>query len=120
MQAPREKTLFYLRATWLDNNNSSTLESLVVHANKKLATVEEKTVLRDDMFLRLAALRRRPRGGVVIHIVTETPGESASIVSHLEVKGSELAVSTVSPPRDAEFMDSDAFLFVKDNDVCIC
>ncbi len=33
---------------------------------------------------------------------------------------SAIAVGTVPPPNNAEFMDGDAFLYVRGNDICLC
>lgn len=55
-----------------------------------------------------------------MHIAADTPGEEASIVPKAKKETEELDVGTVAAPTDAEFLDGDAFLYVKDDHVCMC
>lgn len=120
MSIKKEKTLFYRRATWLIDGASSTLEYFVRQACNTLATVDGRTIVRNGQYLRCACMRGKTTGGLFLHIVTDTPGESASIVPHTASPALELAVATTTPPRGAEFMDGDAFVHIRDNNVFIC
>jgi hypothetical protein len=56
----------------------------------------------------------------LIHITADTPGEQASVVPSAATGSTQVTVTTVPPPNDAEFMDGDAFVFISGNDLCLC
>jgi hypothetical protein len=117
----REKTVSYRRAEWLtDDPKSMSLSGFIKQASDKLTTVDERTITRDSgQEIKLASLKAS-RSGFLLHFTVDTPGESASIVPKAVPASSEIEIETAAPPLDAEFMDGDAFLFVKGNDVCLC
>jgi hypothetical protein len=53
-------------------------------------------------------------------LTASTPGEQASTVPKSGSAAATIEVGTAAAPEDAEYMDGDAFLYVKGNDVCIC
>jgi hypothetical protein len=57
--------------------------------------------------------------GFLLHISAETPGEPASIVPDAG-SGNSIDVSTLNPPNNAEYMDGDAFAYIRGNHVCLC
>ena len=117
----KEKTINYRRATWLEHQNTNTLEYFIRLMEDKLPTVADKAITFDgNKSVTCAKIKLSKEGGVLLHIVADTPGEAASIVPRVGVLAKELDVGTTNPPDDAEFMDGDAFLLVRGNDVCIC
>jgi hypothetical protein len=118
----RERTLTYRRALWLNDDPATiSLESCVRQACEKLKTVGERTIIHGEgQYVSIASEQRDAKKGVLLHLTAETPGEAASIVP-VPLKTSEkIDVSTTLPPKDFEFMDGDAFLYVIGDDVCLC
>lgn len=63
----------------------------------------------------------KTKAGISLHITAMTPGEQASIISKdMMDKSDQADVTTMAAPKDKEFMDGDVFVFVKDNNVCVC
>jgi hypothetical protein len=122
MAKTREKTLSYRRAEWLtDIPKGTTLESCLKAAHNVLKTVQQKTIIRDNGQQIRAVKKLAPRdGGFFLHVTADTPGEEASVVPKAQKDTEELDVGTVAAPDNAEFMDGDAFLYVRDDHVCIC
>jgi hypothetical protein len=120
MANQKEKTINYRRAMWIENQNTNKLEHFIRLMDEKLGSVEDKTICFAGKNITCAKLKLLEKGGILIHIVTETPGEAASIIPHVTSSSTEIDVDVTSPPEDAEFMDGDAFLLVHGNDVCIC
>ncbi|HSQ21077.1 MAG TPA: hypothetical protein VLR92_11995, partial [Blastocatellia bacterium] len=118
----RDKTLSYRRAEWLaDRPRGTTLESCLRDAHNALKTVEERTVIRDSGQCIRSAKKLAPRdGGIFIHLIADTPGEEASVIPKMKRGIEEVDVGTASPPDDSEFMDGDAFLYVRDDHVFLC
>jgi hypothetical protein len=58
--------------------------------------------------------------GHFLHITAETPGEPASVIPKATATATAVDVATTAPPPDTEFMDGDAFLYVRGNDICMC
>lgn len=118
MPARRDKTLHYRRAEWL--HVGQTLESYIRQAIQALPTADDRTVEHgEDHFVRCLSARRRQTGGVFLHLTADTPGEAASTVPKA-LNTPDANIGEVAPPDDAEFMDGDAFLFVRDDHVCFC
>lgn len=118
MPARRDKTLHYRRAKWV--HIGQPLEAYIRQAVQQLPTAEDRTIEHgEDHFVRCLRTRRRQAGGIFLHLTADTPGEAASTVpKHLNL--ADLDVGAAPPPQDAEFMDGDAFLFVRDDHVCFC
>lgn len=118
MPARRDKTLHYRRAKWV--HVGQTLESLIRQAVQQLPTAEDRKIEHgEDHFVICLRTRRRQAGGVFLHLTADTPGEAASTVPR-QLNHADLDVGAVPPPQDAEYMDGDAFLFVRDDHVCFC
>src|SRR5580693_7914751 len=121
MAQTREKALTYRRAEWLDDiPRGTTLESCLSEAHRKLKTVQARTFTRDSGQCIRWARKLEPRdGGIFLHITADTPGDKASVVRKVGRGAEEAEVSTADAPSDAEFMDGDAFLYVKGDHVCL-
>ncbi|MFZ1961244.1 MAG: hypothetical protein WAU63_08370, partial [Methylovirgula sp.] len=122
MADQREKTLSYRRAEWLTDDlpETATLESYLRSAHNTLKTVAERTIIRDSGQCIRSVKKLAPHdGGIFVHLVADTPGELTSIVPKIK-RDLEVEVDTASAPENAEFMDGDAFLYVRDNHVFIC
>ncbi len=122
MVETREKILTYRRAEWLDDRpKGTTLESCLRSAHIALKTVEDRTVIRDSGQCIRSAKKHAPRdGGIFVHLIADTPGERASVIPKMKTGVEEVEVGTAGPPDDSEFMDGDAFLYVRDDHVCMC
>ncbi|MBG6158233.1 hypothetical protein IWQ52_004291 [Labrenzia sp. EL_159] len=121
MANKKEKTLSYRRTMWLnDNPQSINLQMCIKQASDKLKSIEDRTIGRGNgQLMKLLKLDSDNNGALQLHFSVETPGEAASVVP--SVHGVDIVdVSTTSPPIDTEFMDGDAFLYVRDDDVCLC
>ena len=79
--AKKEKTVSYRRAEWLnDNPGGLTLEGCLREALKKLKTVSDRTIISGGQLTSVAKTKDGSSGGLLLHLVVETPGESASVV----------------------------------------
>lgn len=118
MPGKRERALHYRRVKWL--HDSQTLESYARQAVQALNTVELRTIDRGEgQFIRFLRTRRRQAGGIFLHLTADTPGESASTIPK-QFNQADLDVGASAPPVDSEYMDSDAFVFIRDNNLCYC
>ena len=114
----KEKTLHYRSALWF--RDAGTLESQIRSAIQKLPTAQDRTIeAGEDHYIRCLSTRKRQAGGIFLHITADTPGEAASTVPKA-LNTAEVNVGSAPPPADAEFMDGDAFAFIRDDHVCFC
>lgn len=121
MADTKERTVSYRRADWLNIEPASiNLGSCVKQAVTRLKSVDERTISRPGGRLMRLASAKGQKEGHLLHITVETPGEFASIIPTADKVIEEVEVGTAAPPDGAEFMDADAFLFIKGNDVCMC
>jgi hypothetical protein len=118
----KEKTISYRRAEWLiDQPDSISLELCLKQTVNNLKNVKERTVVRaTGQHLRLAHIKKSSKGGFYLHLTADTPGEAASIVPTIALTSEEIQISKTAPPANAEFMDGDAFVFIKEDHVCLC
>lgn len=118
----RERTVSYRRAEWFNKEpTSTTLERCVRDALDRLKTTTDRAIRRGDgQIISIMATKLPDKKGLWLHITAETPGESASIVPELSNTSDQLEVTTTPPPKGHDFLDGDAFLYVKGNDVCLC
>ena len=122
MADKKERTVSYRRAEWIIKNPGSiTLSSALQQAAAKRTTVEARTIVRDNgQLLKLATLTPDKHGGFYLHLTLETPGEAASIIPAVARTSDHVEVKTVAAPKKTEFMDGDAFVYIRDNHVCLC
>lgn len=117
--AKKEKTISYRRAEWA-NGSGLTLERCVRDALKKLKSAAERTIVTAGHVIMLANHKNHQPGGLFVHIVTDTPGEHASVVPKAPKTAATIDLKTLPPPADGEWLDGDAFLYIKDDHVCLC
>lgn len=123
MADKREKTVSYRRAVWLDTVSGIDLEWCIREAHAQLKTVDERTIGYGGTLTRSAKqknVRSDGKGGLLLHLVTDTPGESASVVPKVSQRSTDLELKTEAPPADGEWLDGDAFVFVKGDHLCFC
>jgi hypothetical protein len=122
MPAKREKTVSYRRAEWLAEAAGLTLEKCVRDANNALKTVRDRTIGRggQDTCIAKAEDQKKGGGGLFLHVTSDTPGESASVVPKAAPGAAAMDLKTERPPPDGEWLDGDAFLYINGDHVCLC
>lgn len=121
MADKRDKVIGYRRALWFNEHPETiNLAMCISHAATKLPVIKDRTVVRGDQELKLASLQPDSAKGFYLHITIETPGDSTSVVPAVAATAETVEVSTMPPPNNGEFMDGDAFVYVRGNDVCLC
>ncbi len=122
MAGAKDRTISYRRATWFNTDPTSiSLEWCIRQATTKLKDVSQRTIARDNgQEISMAKLKAPKGGGFFVHITVDTPGEAASIVPTVKKTVEEIDVATAKAPPESEFMDGDAFLYVRDDHVCMC
>jgi hypothetical protein len=118
--ARRDKTVSYRRAEWLPEVMGLTLEKCLKDALVNLKTIDERTIIAGGQHTRIVKHRNVTAGGTYFHITSDTPGEFASVVPKVAPNVSELDLKVQKPPTDGEWLDGDAFLYVRDDHVCMC
>jgi hypothetical protein len=116
----REKTVSYRRASWLPEVSGITLEGCIRDAHLNLKTIDDRTIGFGGSLTRSAKQKNASPAGLFLHLTTETPGESASLVPHPKPRAQELDLRVEAPPGDGEWLDGDAFLYVRGDHVCLC
>ncbi|HEV2161974.1 MAG TPA: hypothetical protein VGR52_07065 [Stellaceae bacterium] len=118
----KERVASYRRATWFASQSASTtLAACIKNAATKLLNINDRTVARDNgQQMKLASLQPDKHGGYYLHITAETPGEAASVVPKRSQVSDEVRVGITKAPANTEFMDGDAFVYVRGNDLCMC
>ncbi|MGN6749910.1 MAG: hypothetical protein ACTHJS_15080 [Xanthobacteraceae bacterium] len=120
MADQREKTVSYRRAAWLPEVSGITLESCIRDAHFNLKTIDERTIGFGGRLTRSAKQKNATPSGMFIHLTTETPGDATSIVPHPKPREQELDLRVQAPPADGEWLEGDAFLYVRNDHVCMC
>ena len=121
MALQREKTVGYRRAEWFgDGTTAPPLERCLRQALNQLKTIDERTIIRGGSHAKVAKQQDAPRGGLLLHLASETPGEAASVVPKVGPADTEVDLRTQSPPNDGEWLDGDAFVLIHDDHVCLC
>src|SRR5262249_13668434 len=120
MSDKKEKMISYRRAVWVDGVKGLTLEKCLREAHKNLKTIEERTIIQHGQHKKSVKPRDGSSGGMFLHITVETPGEYASVVPKAAPGASELDLTVAMPPADGEWLDGDAFLFVRHDHLCMC
>lgn len=119
MSSMREKTLSYRRAEWFEGAGIN-LERAIRDAHKKLVSIGDRTIIYGAHHVRSAKMKAITGGGVLLHFTAEIPGDPTSVVPRVSKRAAELDLRTANPPADGEWLSGDAFLFVKDDHVCMC
>jgi hypothetical protein len=96
------------------------LEELLRWLHKKYDTVPQRRARSGSMIVEARNVddgnKRLP---VMLHLVGYTPDDQISIVPNAPDKA-EAALALLKAPKDAEFLDGNAMILVRDNDVLIC
>ena len=120
MAEKKEKTISYRRAVWLDGTQGLTLEKCLKEAHKNLKTIEERTIVYQGQEKKSINSKDGSSGGIFLHVTADTPGEYASVVPKAGPGVSELDLTVAKPPADGEWLDGDAFIFVRHDHMCLC
>lgn len=119
----KKKILTYRRADWLEDLTANVhFESFVRQALSKLTTVGQTSIKRDNgQILTCVAKLPKSHGGIFLHISAATPGEQASVISNRKLDEVEtIDLGTIEAPDGNDFVDGDVFIFVRQNNVCVC
>src|SRR5438105_2685708 len=109
MPEKRSKTVSYRRAHWF--TPAQVFQDCITEALQKLTTVPQRTILYGGQHVRCAKIENK-KGGLLLHLTAETPGESASVVPKVSATTTEIDLKSEKPPTYGEWLDGDAFLFV--------
>jgi hypothetical protein len=120
MPNKREKTISYRRAVWVQGAHGLTLEKCIREAHAVLKSVDDKTIGHGGQLTKSAKQKNYAPGGLFLHLTVETPGEATSIVPHVAPTAPDVDLKTQKAPSNAEYLDGDAFLFVRDDHVVLC
>ena len=121
MALQRQKTVSYRRAEWIDDGvTAPPLENCLRQALNQLKTIDDRTIIQGGSQAKVAKQQDAARGGLLLHLASETPGEAASIVPKVGSTDIEFDLRTQSPPNDGEWLDGDAFVLVRADHVCLC
>ncbi|HEX4104778.1 MAG TPA: hypothetical protein VHX92_00975 [Rhizomicrobium sp.] len=117
MPERRSKTISYRRALWF--TPAQVLQDCVTEALQKLTTVPGRTILYSGQHVRCAKTQNS-KGGLLLHLTAETPGEFASVVPKVKTDATEIDLKSEKPPTDGEWLDGDAFVYIKGDHICLC
>jgi hypothetical protein len=121
MADQRKKTLSYHRAEFfVDDKGAINLGMCIKQATDKVSVPNRFVQRPDGRTTRLAHFKTDEEKGCFLHLTVDTPGEHTSVVQKTLEDTVEIKVSTIPPPNDAEYMDGDAFLYVRGNNICLC
>lgn len=121
MADKKDRVVSYRKVEWnIGHPGSISLMACVNEAMKKCPKAAQRIVQYNGQLLTLAKHKREANEGVFVHITADTPGESASVVPRHSEPVDEIDVGTTPPPEHAEFMDGDAFLYIRGNDLFLC
>ena len=122
MDEPRRKTISYHRAEFFGAQpNSINLGLCIKQATDKLHTAPLRSIERaGGKTMRIAHFLPDDRKGYYLHLTVDTPGQHTSVVPKISGEAVEIKVGTLAPSNDWEFMDGDAFLYVRGDDICLC
>lgn len=120
MADKREKTVSYRRAEWLADVSGITLKSCLRDALATLKTIEARRITRGGQFTQVAKSDDAKPSGLYLHLTSETPGESTSVVPNVPPSATSVDLKTEKPPPDGEWLNGDALLFVRHDHLCMC
>ena len=122
MAESKHRTISYKRAEYfIEKPGSIRLSACVKAAVDKRTTVQSRTIARGrGQYIRLADCRADEHKGIYLHLTLDTPGDFASIVPQVPDTAVKFDVRTAQAPPNTEFMDGDAFVYIRGNDLCIC
>jgi hypothetical protein len=117
----RTKRLYYRRATWQDQKQSSpTLEVLLKNAHEVFKTTAERTFSGTESREIIGAnYNYNKHYGVFLHVASYIPDQPTSTI----LKPSQNATSKIEEepaPAGKNYLGGDVFLLIHKNDVIIC
>ncbi len=116
MDKARERTLSFRRVEW-PVPSAATLSQLVAATLAPREKPFETQLSRPDGSNWQVRNRSGDASELLIHVVAYVPGEQASTVP-LAVDATDLG--RASPPEDQEFLEGDAMMLIKGDDVVLC
>ena len=114
MSQLKQRTILYLRATWLNPEIGLTLQQAL---SRCLGTLKQSNDTELVIGLGSAAVRHRKSSGHhdCIHIAAWTPEEQVSTVPHSLSGQTQADLAAVSPDTSWDYLDGDAFILVSDD-----
>lgn len=101
------------------NGGPGSLANVLRDLHGQFDTVPERRAMAEGRVIEGRHVHRDPDGMTLLHLVGYTPDDQVSIVPQAgEVAAADLAL--LDPPANADFLDGEIMLLVKDNDVAIC
>lgn len=95
------------------------LENLLRHLHGRYKMIAERRALTGGLVIEGRNVVRSRTGHTFLHLVSYTPDDEISVVPEAgAVSDADLAL--IAPPKDADFLDGELMLLVKDNDVMMC
>lgn len=120
MPSKREKTISYRRASWFQGAHGLTLEKCIRDAHAALKSVDDRTIGHGGQLTKSVKQKNNGPGGLFLHLTVETPGGATSLVPHVGPTAPDLDLKTQKAPSNAEYLDADAFIFVRNDHVVLC
>jgi hypothetical protein len=122
MSKAKRKPIHYARAVITPASETRTLQKIVDDTYSKLNTLAARThIFNDGTTIQTRDYKKRARiYGSQLHVVAFTDKEPAAIVPKAKHRQVAADLDEARPPRDANYMDGEAFLLVRDSHVLIC
>ena len=117
MSQPKQRTISYLRVTWLDSAVGMTLQQAL---DRCLGTLKQSSDTEIALGMGFAAVRHRDSNSqrVCIHIAAWTQGDQVSTVPHSLSSQAQADLAAEPPGTSWDYLDGDAFVLVS-GDHCL-
>ena len=114
MSQPKQRTILYLRTTWLNPAIRMTLQQALQHC---LNTLQNSSDTELSIGAGFAAVRHRNANSqrVCIHMAAWTQGEQVSTVPHSLRGQTQADLASASPGPSWDYLDGDAFMLISDD-----
>lgn len=114
----KSKKLYYRRATWVGQDNKSTLEVMLRIAHERFTTVGERT-FAESGGLELRGADFNVSDGLYLQVACLHPDQATSTIEK-DLKATKSKIDVQEPPAGKHYLDGDAFVLVKGNDLILC
>jgi len=115
----KKRALNYRQAIFADDKQDD-LEAVVRGILKKASSVAgRRTAHEDGPTTEIRHAKTNSKHGVYIHIAWYTPAEKTSVVPIAKPEDEERDLETRGAPRGTEYMDGDACVLIRRNDVLL-
>ena len=111
------KKFYYRRAVW-EGQRKGKIEKILTKAHESLDTVGKRT-FETGSGAEIRGARYSDNKGLYLHIAAYVPGEATSIIEK-SARAKQSRVTAQAAPDGKDYLDGDAFVFVKENEVIIC